>query len=204
MNSSRLTKVLFMYDYGYCENNWSSSLKLMLNKLGMSDYYELHECIDLDDFNVNNCRIIQEAFRQNILKKPKLRTYVTFKDTLAVEDYVIYCKFRHHISLIAQFRMGILPLMIETGRYQNVKAIDRKCNFCINEVEDEFHFLLKCSKYVNFRNTLFDKASVLNSDFRDLDDFSKFSFIVKFMWKDFVIYLEKSWSMRKSLLYNSV
>ena len=53
----------------------------------------------------------------NIVQVPKLRTYCTFKRIFSVEPYVYKVVNRGHRSILAQFRNGILPLKIETGRY---------------------------------------------------------------------------------------
>ena len=92
------------------------------------------------------------------LKKPKLRTYVSFKESLLSEDYIRYCKSRSQNSLIAQFRLGILPLKIETGRFTKIQIIDRKCNFCPELVEDEHHFLLHCPKYIHPCDKFYNEA----------------------------------------------
>ena len=40
-----------------------------------------------------------------------------FKDIVEPETYIIKCMLRRRRSLMSQFRTGILPLEIETGRY---------------------------------------------------------------------------------------
>ena len=77
----------------------------------------------------------------DVNNKPKLRTYVLFKSDLLLEDYVKYHMHRRHRSLFAQFRLGILPLYIETGRYDNTPVANRICKLCdFRAIEDEFHF----------------------------------------------------------------
>ena len=61
---------------------------------------------------------------------------------------------RSHRSLLAQLRSGILPLRLETGRFQNIrdentghfqklKVEERVCTLCnLNCIEDEIHFVL--------------------------------------------------------------
>ncbi len=45
-------------------------------------------------------------------------------------------------SLMATFRIGILPLHIETGRFRDYKTDDRACFICNSgEVENEVHFM---------------------------------------------------------------
>ena len=53
----------------------------------------------------------------NCNRKPKLRTFISFENKLEAECYTKYCFSRQQRSLIAQFRLGILPLKIETGRF---------------------------------------------------------------------------------------
>jgi hypothetical protein len=41
---------------------------------------------------------------------------------------------------------------VETGRYYNIDRHARICNMCNNnDIEDEYHFILECSKYVEIR-----------------------------------------------------
>lgn len=65
--------------------------------------------------------------------------------------------------LFTKFRIGVCPLRIETGRYENVgvrKGIlphERTCLVCGGQdIEDEYHFLLKCPKYSTRRLHLLD------------------------------------------------
>ena len=69
---------------------------------------------------------------------------------------------KHKRSLFAQFRLGILPLKIETGRYDNTPVDERICVQCESEaVENEQHFVLHCPKYVNLREVLYREAAKL-------------------------------------------
>ena len=81
--------------------------------------------------------------------KPKLRTYKMFKSHKYTENYVKFnlsCKER---SMLAKFRMGVLPINIEVGRYRNISVDQRFCYNCVTEIEDEIHFLLVCPVYEN-------------------------------------------------------
>ena len=73
---------------------------------------------------------------------------------------------RRNRSLFAQLRFGILPLRVETGRFKNIKDSqtgqvrklkpqERLCEICnSNEIEDEIHFVCRCTQYVEQRNIL--------------------------------------------------
>ena len=64
------------------------------------------------------------------------------------ESYLKINLSRSERSFMAQFRCGILPLRIETGRFRNEDVSERLCVLCdSNTVEDEFHFLLQCPAY---------------------------------------------------------
>lgn len=50
------------------------------------------------------------------------------------------------LLLFLQPKTSILPLTIETGRFQNTPEEDRLCEMCdLNDVESESHFLLYCT-----------------------------------------------------------
>ncbi len=54
----------------------------------------------------------------NLPNKPKLRTYISFKEQYCTEDYVKLFIVRKERSMLAQIRFGILSLHIETRRFR--------------------------------------------------------------------------------------
>ena len=46
---------------------------------------------------------------------------------------------------LCKFGISNHKLEIEQDRYKNISADKRTCKLCNNGVEDEIHFLLKCS-----------------------------------------------------------
>ena len=68
------------------------------------------------------------------------------------------CFERSHIT---QLRLGILPLMIELGRFRNINIEKRLCTVCkLSLIEDEKHFLFKCPVYVTLRNSWFNSMNL--------------------------------------------
>ena len=55
---------------------------------------------------------------------------MALKETLRVENHVLYNLSTSERSAMAQFRFGILPLNIETGRFQNQPIEQRICKLC--------------------------------------------------------------------------
>ena len=80
------------------------------------------------------------------MSSKKLRTYVTFKNTLCLEKYLLVDSDAKGRSYHTSLRTGTNSLEIEKGRHL---GIDKKFRFCkkceTKQVEDEFHFVIHCS-----------------------------------------------------------
>ncbi len=77
---------------------------------------------------------------------------VTFKQEYGTEHYVQVVTNRQHRAALSQFRCGVLPLKVETVRFQDIPVEDRVCTMCEeNVIETESHVLLYCSKYNQLR-----------------------------------------------------
>jgi hypothetical protein len=177
MNNSRLTKIMFLWDHSLCHNNWSSELKLLLYSMEMQHVFDHKETIDIV-LLLKKCLEIQEyEWLSALPTKPKLRTYMKFKNTFTPEDYVQYCPSRRQRSLLAQLRLGILPLNIEIGRYRNKKVEERICEICnVNQIEDEIYLLCQCNAYTQLRNEMY---SDVNNIIADMDVNEKFIYLMQ-------------------------
>ena len=110
-------------------------------------------------------------------KKSKLRTYCLFKET--IKNYIKYNLSSSERSAMAQFRFGILPLNIETGRFRNQGLDERLCTLCaFNETEDESHFLFQCSLYDEVRSEWVSHIVNKTVNFLELDKINKFKVIL--------------------------
>ena len=79
---------------------------------------------------------------QDRYSKDKLRYFNLYKYESGAEEYVLKNMSRRNRSLLAQFRMGILPLNVETGRFRRQELNERICNICnTGSVECEMHVL---------------------------------------------------------------
>jgi hypothetical protein len=74
---------------------------------------------------------------------------------------------------ITRFRLSAHDLEIEKGRYTGVKAHQRFCKLCSSEVEDEIHFLLKCSALDTTRSSFIENIKSYNKNFESLSDKNK-------------------------------
>jgi hypothetical protein len=199
MENDRLTKKVFEWD-----------LKL---GIGWSkEVLEIYQNCDLAnifyDRTVCNLKLIEKKLYVNrnriwndlLSMKPKLRTYRKFKSDIMVESY-IFIDNRKRRSLIAQIRLGILPLNIETGRFKNQPVEERICQMCENNlVEDEVHFILNCPAYEDIRIQLYNSITYVN--FNEMESEQKFMYIFKNESLKLSKYIEKAWEIRSLKLYN--
>ena len=194
LDLSRTTRKVFQWDLSYSNKigAWSYYVRVLLEKAGCSDIFDA----------VNPCDI---PSTENILKgidiecwninryKDKLRYYNMFKYTLEKEDYLSFNITRYQRSLMAQFRLGILPLEIEVGRYRNIPLTNRICQMCThNVVEDEIHFLCECISYSEFRSILFSDAEESDPNFSSKDHIDKFVYLMSNHQKSVVTFLTKA------------
>ena len=154
----------------------------------------------------------EKVWLNNCLHKPKLRTY---KNTFKTESYLFHFLSRQHRSFIAQLRLGILPLRIETGRFENIKdsltgrfcklkVEERKCQICnLDDIEDEKHFLCICQVYDGERYLMYEKVMEKNCNFVNLSTEMKFKYLVTHEYKLLGAFISKCWNIRTQILYST-
>ncbi len=60
-------------------------------------------------------KVFTDKWLNDIQLKPKLRTYILFRNKCSTEEYIKLCRPRVDRSLLAQIRSGTLPLHVENG-----------------------------------------------------------------------------------------
>ena len=115
--------------------------------------------------------------RKDPNEQNKLRTYRLFKQTIHYEPYLNLKLSKNIMKKYSQFRLSAHKLNIETARHirtskdqrNQQKLIARKCTKCqLNEDEDEFHFLMICSKYDDERTIFLEEIYKDNKNTRSL------------------------------------
>ena len=202
MDESKLTYKLFRYDYTLCKKNWCADIKNIFNELNMSDVYErLSECSV--EGVVNSLKVLNRSvWTKEVKEYSKLRTFVIFKKRCMEEKYLAFNLTRKERSCIAQLRLGVLPLRIETGRYKGEKEADRICVLCnTNQVENELHFLLHCPLYNIERSAFLEKIYVRHSNFSTLQDTEKIDWLMNNDIYSTIKYVVTAFDKRKLTLY---
>ena len=188
MSDDRLTKRVFLWDLNLTESNksistWSREVKDILSRNNLVSSFSL---------NPFDIKLIVESLKNSLKQKDlgrlhaeslnaaKLRTYVHVSGNSTSKTYL--GKPLSHIQrkYMAKLRLGILPLRLESGRYERpqLNASNRVCKQCLlGEVENEEHFMLKCPKHSFRRNLLF--SSIKNLDiFTSMNNLDKLKFLL--------------------------
>ena len=146
---------MFKWDYDMNTNNWSSYVNSLFDLCNLDNFENQTTCLKELCYE-KLCDIENINWYQKLNFKPKLRTYKLLKNNKITERYVKFnldCKER---SMLAQLRMGTLALHVETGRYRNVPLNRRFCFHCLDQIEDETHFVFDCTLYTEYRLELFN------------------------------------------------
>ena len=201
LSDDRLTKRIFLWDVEQKSKGWASEMLGIFRAVDMLDVYNtLNECSTVKIWaDLHNLKC--QEWKDNLVKYPKLRTYITFKDNFCIEPYVQINMNRKYRSVLAQLRSGILPLEIECGRWKGLEVNERICRVCNqNVVEDEHHFVLDCPLYDDERSHYIEKLD--KPDFQGLESKQKWQLI---MSNEYVIetarFIWNIFQKRKSVLF---
>jgi hypothetical protein len=176
--------------------------------------YTLFRNVDLDSVSINRntCDIVPfkqkqldffcDEWKVNIHYKPKLKTYCLFKHVFGTEKYISLNLDREDRSFIAQYRLGILPLRIETGRINNKKVHETICTLCnSNQPENEIHFVFDCPAYNTERQKFFTTIIDDYSDFSILNTETQLIYLFEHKPRIFAKFIKECYYKRRSLLY---
>ena len=206
MSEDRTTKRVFNWAYTKSRegsNNWCNDVKNILSSINQRDYFERKHAIDL-----GNCRSLfldkqKSQWLNAVQLKPKLRFYKLFKDCFTVEKYLSMNLSSSERSLLAQIRLGILPLHIETGRFNNIELNERVCNICNSgDIEDECHFLFNCDVYDAEREDWLQTALIRCPDLYYLEFNDQLKFLFCEIPRSTAKFIKKCMTLRKQILYS--
>ena len=103
MDHSRLTYKVFENDLQNISNeNCSGNLETILNKIGMMENLFTGTEIDLDSAKEKLSVVSDLDWQDSIAYKPKLRTYIKYKDQIGTEEYLVINLTRLQRSLLAK------------------------------------------------------------------------------------------------------
>ena len=181
MDTDRLTYKHFLWDLdpSNTHNNLCSDIRDIFQSVDMDNVFHSKKQCDILLVKGRLLEIDVHNWRYEVQNKPKLRTYIQFKSEIDTEEYVSSFLPKGCRSVCAKLRCGILPLRIETGRYDGVALEKRSCEFCSeNVLEDEYHFFCSCYFYDDLRHSLYTNIMSVYPQFQDLTSNEKFIYIM--------------------------
>lgn len=148
-------QMLYQYD-NVGRTTWASHIKTLLQKTGFGFVWDNQSVGDTEWFTQIFKQRLKDMCEQDWLSEinnsRKLQTYSLFKTELKLESYLTMNLPRLGKALLTKLRCATLKLQIEMGRYENIMKEQRICNLCKEEIEDEYHFIMKCKILSNIRS----------------------------------------------------
>ena len=187
MPDQLLTKQIFLWDQKFSANNcnfstWSKEIKEILMRNNLANIFSTN-IFDIKSSVESLKKSLldkdQQKFKSDCKPMPKLRTYNSVADFSTYKCYLSKPLSFIQRKFLAKLRLGVLPLRIETGRYERPRKLpeERVCKQCsLKEPETEEHFLLICPKHSLRRTNLFSK--IKNEDFKNLTNIDKLRFLL--------------------------
>ena len=135
---------------------WASLVRDTLNNCGLGNFWHSQNVGSEKIFLSLFKQRIYDIYLQNWISEVKStssgRLYQHIKTSFYHEPYLNMYDRNLRIA-ITKIRLSSHLFYIERGRWgrQNVAREDRKCNVC-DVVEDEFHCLLECPRFINERS----------------------------------------------------
>ena len=134
-------------------NNWLSGIRDILNNLDLMNVWYSQKVDHVMLLQIKHRIFDQE--KQLILSKlsdmTKCNLYKHLIDRITLQHYLTKYIPKKYMKCLTMFRLSSHSLSVETGRYHGILNVNRTCNFCKQDIEDEFHFILKCPVYDDLR-----------------------------------------------------
>ena len=203
LEPTRITRCIFEWDLqNFNPNSWFGKILNVFELLDMYQIFENGEQINLPEAKNKLNIVMQSIWCEKLAYKPKLRTYAHIKNGIETEHFLTGRINKFKRSLLTQLRIGILPLAVETGRYYRIPFDKRSCQICKeNLIEDEIHFVCKCTSYVPIREKFFPKFREY-FNINEMDIYDQFCNILKVSnVKLLAEYINELWNTRKSIVY---
>jgi hypothetical protein len=169
MDASRLTKQIYFWDKSFFETlnvqTWSSEVRDILIQHNLNHIFdpEVNFCPSSVIVKLKESQAIKQSvdLKTRCLDKPKLRTYVTFKDFDSKPSYLTIPMAFIRRKYLALIRLSNLAIRIETGRYERPRIEEnfRLCQVCLDgvSIEHEYHVIFQCTSYNNIRMSWLSK-----------------------------------------------
>ena len=168
LDNSRYPKKCYLQQHRHCEmgrHNWAWEIKKLLLSAGFGYIWYMQSIGDVKLFlsrfkDVLKCMAHQNLV-SNISDTFKLYNKITPFDTIPF--YIGYCLSLRERRIITLLRTFCLP--IGNNLFRMKLASNNICTRCnTDSIDNEFHFLFKCSMFVHIRLSSLSKYANYDSD----------------------------------------
>ena len=185
--SNRLLYKVYIWDRKLNETNnintWSTEIKSILYDNNLGYVYENQQIFStknvIDQLKTSMYKTQQQMFITECENKPKLRTFMLFKDFETLPPHIGKPLTFIERKIISRLRLGILPIRIETARY--IRPIlpenERLCYCNSGQIESECHVLFSCCMYNDLRHVWLNKLCI-PENFRQLSEQEKLKIVL--------------------------
>ena len=140
------------------KQSWINKVKDLLDKNGFTEVWYNPHLIHKEKFLAILKRRLIDNFivdlRAGLNHSTSMSLFREIRETFDLSSYLLKLQNRKQRNAITKLRLSSHSLYIETGRHTGVARENRKCILCNkNDLEDEFHFVLKCPLYQELRTT---------------------------------------------------
>ena len=137
--------------------NWRCRVQRLLLSTGFGDvwfnHYVANEPLFLACFKQRLTDNFVQSRDEFFNNSSKCFLYKHLIDHVGIQFYLTKSIPENYTSLLTKFRVSAHQLRIEQGRYNGTARPDRICEICnMNEIEDEYHFILICPMYNDIRS----------------------------------------------------
>ena len=135
--------------------SWAFNVRSILQNAGYADVWLFPESVNINSFIPLLRTRLRDMYitnwREGMGTCTSLYLYRYLKQTFEPSSYLSLDNSKYR-NTIAKIRLSSHKLAIETGRHQNIVRDQRKCLCCdLNDIEDEYHFILICPLYNDIR-----------------------------------------------------
>ena len=156
-----ILKNVMMYQRKLVNNikcdNWSYKVRYILESAGFAEVWMYPESVNRNVFLPVLLLRLQDMYISNWRRDMNLCSslflYKELKVDFTIAEYLQRLNNFKLRNVISKIRLSSHNLLIETGRHMNIARNQRKCSKCrLNEIQDEYHFILVCPYFIDLRN----------------------------------------------------
>jgi hypothetical protein len=165
MSNSRLPRKsynMLLYLHEQNKKTWVSSVCFLLYKFGFDDAWQNqgvgNEKMFIGLFKERLILHFGMEWRQKIEFSDRYKLFSSIKQRFGMSTYLIEVKHIQARNLLIKVRLGVSELRSHKYRFKsNATEEELLCPVCLNEIETEIHFILKCPMYKEIREQYISK-----------------------------------------------